>query len=106
MNLWTRRICERPILDGNEQDKIYSSFFKKGVTPSVKFVLKTDELLAGMTLKEAEEVLPSSNFLRTHRSFIVSVNAITAMFGNTIEIGKIQIPIGGNYKGAVLERVR
>lgn len=73
---------------------------------SVKFVLKTDELLAGMTLKEAEEALPSSNFLRVHRSFIVSVKAITAMFGNTIEIGKLQIPIGGNYKGAVVEKVR
>lgn len=71
-----------------------------------KFVLKTDELLAGMTMKEAEEILPTSKFLRVHRSFIVSVKAITAMFGNTIEIGKIQIPIGANYKTAVVERVK
>lgn len=72
----------------------------------VKFVLKTEEMLAGMTMKEAEELLPSSKFLRVHRSFIVSVKAITALFGNTIEMGKIQIPIGANYKGVVLERVR
>lgn len=72
----------------------------------VKFVLKSGELLAGMTMKEAEEVLPPSKFLRVHRSFIVSVKAITAMFGNTIEIGKFQVPIGANYKGVVLERVR
>lgn len=72
----------------------------------VKFVLKSDELLAGMTMKEAEDLLPNSKFLRVHRSFIVSVKAITAMFGNTIEIGKFQVPIGANYKGAVLERVR
>lgn len=72
----------------------------------VKFVLKSDELLAGMSLKEAEDVLPPAKFLRVHRSFIVSVIAITAMFGNTIEIGKYQVPIGANYKVAVLERVR
>jgi DNA-binding LytR/AlgR family response regulator len=72
----------------------------------VKFVLKSDELLAGMTLKEAEDALPSAKFLRVHRSFIVSVKAITALFGNTIEIGTFQIPIGANYKGAVLEKVR
>lgn len=72
----------------------------------VKFVLKSEELLAGMSLKEAEDVLPPFKFLRVHRSFIVSVKAITAMFGNTIEIGKFQVPIGANYKGMVLERVR
>lgn len=72
----------------------------------VKFILKSNELLAGMTMKEAEDALPSAKFLRVHRSFIVSVKAITAMFGNTIEIGKFQVPIGANYKGIVLERVR
>ncbi|MEO9147369.1 MAG: response regulator transcription factor [Ginsengibacter sp.] len=72
----------------------------------VKFVLKSDEMIAGMTMKEAEDVLPPSKFLRVHRSFIVSVKAITAMFGNTIEIGKFQVPIGANYKGVVMERVR
>jgi len=72
----------------------------------VKFVLKSEELLAGMTMKEAEEILHPSKFLRVHRSFIVSLNAITAMFGNTIEIGKFQVPIGANYKETVLERVR
>lgn len=72
----------------------------------VKFVLKSDEFLAGMTMKEAEDSLPHSKFLRVHRSFIVSAKAITALFGNTIEIGKIQIPIGANYKGAVLEKVK
>ena len=72
----------------------------------VKFVLKSNELLAGMSMKEAEDALPSSKFLRVHRSFIVSVKAITAMFGNTIEIGKFQVPIGANYKEAVLERVK
>lgn len=72
----------------------------------VKFVLKSEEILAGMTMKEAEEVLPPSKFLRVHRSFIVSLTAITAMFGNTIEIGKFQVPIGANYKEGVLERVR
>jgi DNA-binding LytR/AlgR family response regulator len=72
----------------------------------VKFVLKSEELLAGMSLKEAEDALPPFKFLRVHRSFIVSVKAITAMFGNTIEIGKFQVPIGANYKGMVLVRVR
>lgn len=72
----------------------------------VKFVIKQEELLAGMTMKEAEDILPADQFLRVHRSYIVSLKAITAMFGNTIEIGKHQIPIGANYKDAVMEKIK
>jgi DNA-binding LytR/AlgR family response regulator len=44
----------------------------------VKFVTGNEELLAGMTMKEAEELLPDTSFLRVHRSYIVSINTITA----------------------------
>lgn len=72
----------------------------------VKFVTRTDEMLAGMTMKQAEEQLPDSLFLRIHRSYIISIDAVTAMFGNTIEIGKTQLPIGANYKETVLEKLK
>ena len=69
----------------------------------VKFVTKDEEMLAGMTMKQVEEQLPESRFLRIHRSYIVSISAITAMFGNTIELGKLQFPIGANFKDNVME---
>ncbi|HET8574209.1 MAG TPA: response regulator transcription factor [Edaphocola sp.] len=72
----------------------------------VRFVTKNEEILAGMTMKQAEEQLPESLFLRVHRSYIVSISAITAMFGNTIELGKIQLPIGANFKEKVMERLK
>lgn len=72
----------------------------------VKFVTKEDEILAGMTMKQAEEQLPESRFLRIHRSYMVSISAITAMFGNTIELGKLQFPIGANFKDSVMERLK
>jgi len=72
----------------------------------VKFVTKEEEILAGMTMKQAEEQLPESQFLRIHRSYMVSISAITAMFGNTIELGKLQFPIGANFKDSVMERLK
>jgi len=71
----------------------------------VKFVTTGEEMLAGMTMKQAEDMLPSATFLRVHRSYIVSMAAITAVFGNTIEIGRHQIPIGANFKESVMERI-
>jgi len=55
-------------------------------------------ILVGDHLKAVEGRLPAAGFIRTHRSFVVSRKAITGIFGNTIEIGKIQIPIGVTYK--------
>lgn len=72
----------------------------------VKFITHQEELLSGMTMKQAEEQLPETHFLRIHRSYIISIDAVTAMFGNTIEMGKIQLPIGTNYKDAVVERFK
>ena len=43
--------------------------------------------------------LPRNLFVRVHRSFIVSVNKITAFTNYDIEIGKIEIPIGRQYLG-------
>lgn len=81
-------------------------FFLEAQKDFVKFVTRQEEMLAGMTMKEAEDILPADQFLRVHRSYIVSIKAITALFGNTIEIGSHQIPIGANYKDTVMEKIK
>lgn len=55
-------------------------------------------ILVGDHLKAVEGHLPAAIFIRAHRSFLVSLKAITGIFGNTIELGKIQLPVGGNYR--------
>jgi DNA-binding LytR/AlgR family response regulator len=71
----------------------------------VKFVTDENEMLAGMTMKLAEEQLPEILFIRIHRSYIISIDAVTAMFGNIIEIGGVQLPIGSTYKDVVMDRL-
>src|SRR5699024_702485 len=71
----------------------------------VKFVTREKELMAGMTMKLAEAQLPEDLFLRIHRSYIVSVDAVTAMFGNVIEVGDTQLPIGASYKNWVVQKL-
>lgn len=62
------------------------------------FLSNQKTILVGEHLKAVENQLPSSRFMRAHRSFLVSLKAITGIFGNTIELGKIQLPVGGNYR--------
>lgn len=48
-----------------------------------------------------EKELPQDKFIRVHRSYIVSLNKITAYTSMDIEIGRIEIPIGQTYKGKI-----
>lgn len=56
-------------------------------------------------ISEFEKSLPTF-FLRSHRSYIVNTQKITAYTKQDIEIGTIEIPIGVSYKKQVLEVLR
>jgi DNA-binding LytR/AlgR family response regulator len=68
----------------------------------VKVRLKGVEkaLLSLTSLKSLEEKLPSKRFMRIHRSFIVSLDKITTMTRNAVQIDKTNITIGDQYKEA------
>lgn len=42
------------------------------------------------------------HFLRIHRSFVVNVHQVTAFTAQDVEIGEVELPIGGTYKEGVL----
>lgn len=58
------------------------------------------------TLKNLEERLPASQFLRVHRSFIVAVKKIDSIHNYTIKIGKTVIPVSDPYKPAFREQFK
>lgn len=49
-------------------------------------------------LKNLELILLPHKFMRVHKSFIVAIDKIDAIYGNTIEIKNKKIPIGRTYK--------
>jgi DNA-binding LytR/AlgR family response regulator len=63
------------------------------------------KLIAYITLSGLEEKLSKSNFMKVHKSFIVSLDKITALDGNDLFIGKTQIPVSRNLKDEVMKRV-
>ena len=48
-------------------------------------------------ISNVESMLPHNSFLRIHRSFIISLQKVTAFTNNDVEIGKFEIPIGKSY---------
>lgn len=63
-------------------------------------------LLVGQALKAFESQLPQRLFMRVHRSYIVNLAHIQAIKGNVLDMGHAAIPIGPNYRDALLKRLR
>lgn len=57
------------------------------------------------TLKSIEEKLPSTKFLRVHRSYIVAINKIDFIQEGTIAIGKTTIPVADTHKSNLSKRL-
>lgn len=57
-------------------------------------------ILSLMSMKSMEELLPSSRFMRVHRSYIVQKDKIRVIDRGRIVFGKNYIPISDSYKQA------
>lgn len=63
------------------------------------------DIVAKHTISAFEQLLPEKEFMRIHRSFIVSIGKINRFNSQTIEIGKKELPIGPNYQQQVFEKL-
>ena len=64
----------------------------------LKIHMKDKRLVIKERISSFIEKLPSNRFIQVHRSFIVSLDKITGFTSKDLEIGDIEIPIGGNFK--------
>ena len=62
-------------------------------------------VVSHMMMKTIEDLLPASEFIRVHRSYIVSLSHIKAVANNRIIIGKEYIPLSDAYRDAFLARL-
>ncbi|MGB0863337.1 MAG: LytR/AlgR family response regulator transcription factor [Saprospiraceae bacterium] len=64
----------------------------------------TRKVITKQQISYLEQKLPEDDFMRIHRSFIISTRKIKAFNSNQIELeGQKELPIGRSYKPVVLE---
>jgi DNA-binding LytR/AlgR family response regulator len=78
----------------------------EGLSNYVSIQLPTQRVVTYQTLKELAETLPQPPFLRVHKSFIVSLNKIRMVDGNTIYIQDKEIPVGETYREHLYKLIR
>jgi DNA-binding LytR/AlgR family response regulator len=76
----------------------------EGLKDYIKIHLKSSAraVITRMAMKAIEEELPGNKFLRIHKSYIVSLEYITAIRKNSVFIDEMELPVGENFREAVL----
>lgn len=75
----------------------------EGMKDYIKIFLasSTRPVITKMSMKVIEEKLAPYRFIRTHKSYIVAGNKITAIKRGLIVIGNTELPLSENYKSNV-----
>jgi len=83
--------------------KLSDILYIEGLKDYIQIILKNENIVSNLSLKYMEAKLPEHLFMRTHKSFIASIENITSYTANEINIGTHYIPIGRYYKKMVLD---
>lgn len=78
-----------------ESDRNYVTF----ITPKKKFLIID-------SLKNWCEKLEKHHFIQNHKSFLVNLNKIDKITGNTIQINDVTIPIGRTFKKKIMANLK
>jgi len=81
--------------------KFADILYIESIKDYIRIHLPTQSIVTKDAIGNFEDKLPSE-FLRTHRSFIVNTSKVTAFTKVDVEIGDKEVPIGASYKEAVV----
>lgn len=82
---------------------IPSILYIEGMKDYVKIYLDTTTkpVITKLSLKAIQEKLAGHRFVRTHKSYIVAADKVTAVKRDLICIGSLELPLSESYKAAV-----
>lgn len=90
------------VKDGTKLIKVLLNdiLYVEGLKDYVTIHTKQQKIVSLQRLKTLEEQLPAQQFIRIHNSYIIALNAISAIHKGEVQIGDVRLPISDSYKKA------
>jgi len=79
--------------------------YVEGLGDYIKIYTEKTHLVTNLSMKKMEELLPSNDFYRIHKSHIVNRMKIIAIEGNMVELPSIKLTIGSNYRSDFFSKI-
>ena len=80
---------------------LHEILFIESLKDYIKVVTPTKTIVTKQSISSVEEALPKSEFVRIHRSYIVSLKRVRCFTSELIEIDKYELPVSRMYKHEV-----
>lgn len=90
--------------------------FKKVFLKEIRFIkayknyleinLAVSSQIIRSTLTDFQQLLPTENFIQTHRSYIVNVEFLENIGGNFVMVSKTEIPMSRGFREHVMKRLK
>lgn len=85
--------------DGKMMKVNYSDiYYIEGMSEYIVLKTKTGSVITLQSFKNIEKTLPQSRFIRIHKSYLVSLDKVDSVKGQSVFIGNKELPIGDKYK--------
>jgi len=84
---------------------LHSILYIEACNNNIKIVTVNETYMPTMTMNTIRDLLPTTGFIRVHKSFIVATGKIKSFNGEQVIIGGKQIPVGRNYRKDFLEKM-
>ncbi len=78
--------------------KLNEIMYVEGLKDYVSIYTPTQKIVSLQRIKNLEEQLPKTEFVRIHNSYIVALNWIDAILKEKVQIGNVFLPVSDTYR--------
>lgn len=77
----------------------------EGMGAYLQIVMKQAKVMTLLSFSQIMQMLPSSNFVRIHKSYIVAIDKIDNIERNVVKIGSQRIPVSKSYQEEFYKKI-
>ncbi len=98
----------KPFVYFNEDKTIHKIYlddilYLESFREYIKVHTADKSVMTKLPISKIEEKLKDRDFIRIHKSYVISVNKVNSFNSRIIKIGETELPIGRTYKDAVMK---
>jgi two-component system LytT family response regulator len=92
--------------NGRLEKIIFSDIlFIEGMENYVAIYLENKKIITHSTIKSLLEKLPAKQFIQSHKSYVVAIDKINSIEGNTLHVQSYQVPVSKYLREVVLGQI-
>ena len=81
--------------------KLSDILYIQSMKEYIMYYTDEEKIMTLGSLKSLEDRLPTSDFIRIHKSYIVAKKQVKSLEGNKLHLDSVSLPIGGSYRQSV-----